>query len=892
MTGPGVVSFWWKVSSKWDDDLLHFILDGESRLAISGEVDWELRAYAVPAGAHTLRWAYCKNDEDSRGLDAAWLDQVRFTTDPPSAPRIVTHPRSQAVPAEESVLFNVAAQGVEPFQYQWRRNGIPLAGETSAALLISSVQPESAGDYSADVHGPGGTVTSAAGRLTVLPAPASWTWVRQGFATNETFATCAATDPAGNVYVAGRFNQDVLQFGPYTLVNPSNGWALFLVKFAPNGTVLWAQQSRGLAGFPSIEVQSLAVDAAGNAYVAGDLFGTVALGSHTITARHVDSFVAKFSDSGEALWAQAIGGSDYDSRAAVGLDALGNVYVLGHFMRTLQLGGHTLTSAGAQDFYLAKLDGGGQVLWAIQGGSAGYDGVAAPAVDAAGNVYVLGQMEQGGAFGGQSLPSGQLLVKCSPDGQVLWSLTDPDLPYFGRSRPTVDAAGNIYLPGVVNRPSRLGANILMPTNQDDFLLAKLNTDGQVLWVRQTAFADRRAGFNGPITVALDSTGHIYVCGYPFGLVDFAGHAFSCDYATALVLKFDASGGFLWGKKTARFGWTPENALALGSAGQVYLAGSFYGTVSYGTNTLTTPRLDALVLRLDENPIPSSFVQRQLSQFYQTLGAAHEVTLLCQPATGTSVYAVEDRPPADWQVTEVSAGGVWDAQTGKVKFGPFFDAEARFLSYAVIPPAGATGVQCFEGVGSADGLDSPVTGPACMVPLAEHPADTLAPLFSLSIGEVTAYGAAWRRGQDWPLPPNPIPIDYVTRAAALWKGGECYTLDGWETNAPLWWISCPGSTAGMAMPAAPASQTSVGTAIRRLPEFAGPTEPVTVTLELAPSPLTKACAVEEVIPSSVAVANITGNGEWDAASRKIKWGPFLDATSHTVSYQASRAERGR
>jgi hypothetical protein len=72
----------------------------------------------------------------------------------------------------------------------------------------------------------------------------------------------------------------------------------------------------------------------------------------------------------------------------------------------------------------------------------------------------------------------------------------------------------------------------------------------------------------------------------------------------------------------------------------------------------------------------------------------------------------------------------------------------------------------------------------------------------------------------------------------------------------------------------------------MPEFALPTEALTVTLEIAPSPAARACAVEETIPLGLLITNITGGGEFDAVSRKIRWGPFLDSTARTVSYQVS------
>ena len=81
MTGPGTLTFQWKVSSELDFDLLSFYLDGvelAAAPAISGEVGWTLMSVAIPVGAHTVTWTYAKDSGTSAGTDAAWIDQVSF----------------------------------------------------------------------------------------------------------------------------------------------------------------------------------------------------------------------------------------------------------------------------------------------------------------------------------------------------------------------------------------------------------------------------------------------------------------------------------------------------------------------------------------------------------------------------------------------------------------------------------------------------------------------------------------------------------------------------------------------------------------------------------------------------------------------------------------------
>jgi Leucine-rich repeat (LRR) protein len=77
VVGPGILTFWWKVSSEAGYDWLQFIMDGQTN-QISGEVDWQQQVVPVPPGPQTLTWRYVKDNDNSVGLDAGWLDPVTF----------------------------------------------------------------------------------------------------------------------------------------------------------------------------------------------------------------------------------------------------------------------------------------------------------------------------------------------------------------------------------------------------------------------------------------------------------------------------------------------------------------------------------------------------------------------------------------------------------------------------------------------------------------------------------------------------------------------------------------------------------------------------------------------------------------------------------------------
>ncbi len=79
VTGPGTLSFWWKVDSEEFADLLAVeVPDTSTRQEISGNVDWQKVTLNIPGGTHTVVWSYTKDSSAFSGADRGWVDQVRF----------------------------------------------------------------------------------------------------------------------------------------------------------------------------------------------------------------------------------------------------------------------------------------------------------------------------------------------------------------------------------------------------------------------------------------------------------------------------------------------------------------------------------------------------------------------------------------------------------------------------------------------------------------------------------------------------------------------------------------------------------------------------------------------------------------------------------------------
>jgi len=72
------LSFYYKVSSEEDYDFLNFYIDNQLKDQWSGVVNWSKASYYIPAGQHTYKWEYKKDQMVSENQDRAWIDLIRL----------------------------------------------------------------------------------------------------------------------------------------------------------------------------------------------------------------------------------------------------------------------------------------------------------------------------------------------------------------------------------------------------------------------------------------------------------------------------------------------------------------------------------------------------------------------------------------------------------------------------------------------------------------------------------------------------------------------------------------------------------------------------------------------------------------------------------------------
>ena len=452
------------------------------------------------------------------------------------------------------------------------------------------------------------------------PALVPWAWAARATGPAENGGFGVAADAAGNVYVTGYFRL-ALTVGRTTLTADSTD--AFVAKYTAQGAPVWARRLGSTGQGVGYEVVA---DAAGNCYVAGMFRGTVAVNAATtLTSRSDgDEFLVKYDPQGVPVWGQR--SSDLAPRFRdplfpgtyfpvspyqnlhLALDGQGNLYSAGRFRGTTTRGPAAFTAqgpAGTSDALVTKYTPQGQVQWARQGGGAGNDYAADVAVDAAGNVVVVGGYNAAATFGGTTFPSASaslsdnynvFVLKYDAQGAVLWGRPVPASSgdYALLRAVGVDAAGNAYVLGDFRPNLTLGTTsfALPVASSAHVFLAKYDPQGTVVWARMAGSAPpNTVHVSNGLGLAVHADGTATVTG-PYGTTMTFGSltlGTSGGYNQIYVARYSPQGNLEWAARAGGGVRAPTysgnhnsgHGVALDSTGAAYLTGMYGGRADFG-----------------------------------------------------------------------------------------------------------------------------------------------------------------------------------------------------------------------------------------------------------------------------------------------------------------------
>ena len=140
VTGPGTLSFWWKVSSRTNSGILALMIDNVTQTtpaAISGTTGgWSQIVVNIPAGTHPIAWRYNRDSGAIDGENRGYVDEIKFIPDGFVEPTYAIWLTEQFTVSERS---NAAVSGANADP-----DGDQIPNLVEAAIGSSPKSPDSA----------------------------------------------------------------------------------------------------------------------------------------------------------------------------------------------------------------------------------------------------------------------------------------------------------------------------------------------------------------------------------------------------------------------------------------------------------------------------------------------------------------------------------------------------------------------------------------------------------------------------------------------------------------------------------------------------------------------------------------------------------------------------
>ena len=323
------------------------------------------------------------------------------------------------------------------------------------------------------------TATERDGFVAVLDAAGNPVWSSRFGADMFLEPSDVTVDATGNILVAGNFKGGFSCKPTTPCASTSGSQDLFVRAYSSAGVEQWtrafggtgSQQAHGLAVTGAGELVL-----AGSFNEAFDLGG----GCTALTnAGGDDGFVAKLNASGACVWSQRFGDSFSQRAIAVAVGSAGEIILSGDYQGDITFGASSYTSLGGYDIFLVKLDSAGGISWSISYGSTQDQTVTDVVLEPVGNVVLAGSFQGTLNLGGTNLSAGtrsdMFVAKLKADASIshVWSRDFGDIDEQFVRGLAVGPRGEVVLAGDFRSTTTIDGTKHTVAGISDVVLARL-----------------------------------------------------------------------------------------------------------------------------------------------------------------------------------------------------------------------------------------------------------------------------------------------------------------------------------------------------------------------------------------------------------------------------------
>ncbi len=440
-----------------------------------------------------------------------------------------------------------------------------------------------------------------------------------------------SVDKSGNVFLVGDTYSPTGIASTTGLQTILKGFKdAFIVKFNDAGQRQWATYYGGNGYETGL---SSATDKNNNIYVFGSTNSTSGIstaGAHQATFSGInDAYLLKLNSNGQRQWATYYGGSKDETGYSCAIDTIGNIYISGKTSSTNKMvtaSGAQTTFGGNVDAFLAKFNTNGVRQWGTYYGGTGVDYGYGCSVESNGTVYMTGTTASSNAIAtvgsfqiARKGASDGFLVKFNTSGVRQWAT------YIGGDSTEdglgtcVDINGNVFVSGITESASNIASGGFANTYSDggDAYLIKFNTSGSRQWC--TYYGGN--GFDAAYNTKCDSLGSVTMAGVSFSTNGIAGGGFQNSLqgdADCFAAKFSSTGLRIWGTYYGGNMVEYGNGIALGSLGNIFIAGntsSATNVASNGYDNTLSGTSDAFLLKINDRATSDISIYNQFNSNY-------------------------------------------------------------------------------------------------------------------------------------------------------------------------------------------------------------------------------------------------------------------------------------